>query len=98
MDVGKEEHTATASKMIERFRKAPPTSRAIREAMKVNGDAPIRMWYEKECRRESGTLQDERKFELETNEVKLQNQITNDWKETIDTNGATWRNRFRNGL
>ena len=38
--------TATASEMIHRFRHAKPTSRAVREAMRYNGDAPKRLWYE----------------------------------------------------
>ena len=42
------EKTATVAEMVERFRTAPPTSRAIREAMRKNGDVPIRMWYENE--------------------------------------------------
>lgn len=38
--------TATASEMICRFRNATPTSRAIRDAMRYNGDTPVRMWYD----------------------------------------------------
>jgi hypothetical protein len=38
--------TATVAEMIHRFRNAPPMSSAMREAMRENGDAPSKMWYE----------------------------------------------------
>lgn len=43
--VPSEYDTATVSEMIQRFRNSKPTSRATRNAMRLNGDAPLRMWY-----------------------------------------------------
>ena len=94
----KNRHVGTASNMIERFRKAPPTSRAIREAMKVNGDAPTRMWYEKECEKPA-TLHDERETEHEKSTLKRrQHADSKKMEDQIDKNGTTWKDRFRNGL
>jgi hypothetical protein len=42
----KKQKSASVAEMIHRFRTAPPTSKAVREAMRQNGDAPTHMWYE----------------------------------------------------
>lgn len=46
MPISSKPKTATVSEMIHRFRTAPPTSCAVREAMRQNMDAPSKMWYE----------------------------------------------------
>ena len=96
------EKTATVAEMIQRFRTAPPTCRAIREAMRNNGDGPIRMWYENNNK---DTTLDQRNDEIfkakkgkKIEKEIAQKEASKNIKDEYDSKHKTWRCRFRNGL
>lgn len=99
--------TATVAEMIHRFRTAPPTSRAVREAMKQNGDTASRMWYENQSYNhvENDTLEtlllsssslnsDNDNMVAESN----CNELPCNMKGSNEEGSGSWRKRFQNGL
>ena len=93
--------TATVAEMIHRFRTAPPTSAAVREAMRQNGDAPTQMWYE----RKNKDIDDysEEAFEEEYSDVKIESNHNYSYKNKNKRRNSTkpkgkWRDRFQLGL
>ena len=100
--------TATVAEMINRFRNAPPTSTAVREAMRQNGDAPCRMWYEnintndkEEVFKFSSMYNDD--YYEETNEacseiVEKLPKCVQKLNVQGDIKGNNWRQRYKLGL
>jgi hypothetical protein len=64
------ERTTTISEMIHRFRTAKPTSRAHREAMRRNGDLPVKMWWEVQFKGNERVVQQEIIQEIVNDNVK----------------------------
>ena len=93
MSTQPETKTATVSEMIHRFRTAPPTSRAIREAMRQNMDGPSKMWYEDLLPPQF----DENQHSPASN---IQESVTERVKGNKSNHSAktNWRYKFKDGL
>ena len=100
--------TATVAEMIHRFRTAPPTSRAVREAMKQNGDTPYRMWYENQsCNHNHVEIDNLETLLLSSLSLNNDNDIMAELNSTDlpynrkkgSNNNESWRQRyFKNGI
>ena len=106
MKTQSKQKTATVAEMIHRFRTAPATSSAIREAMRQNLDAPSRMWYEyKDYSQSNDDVQSKVTINnnLATNHDEIpvflstttKCKVKNKSKDHVET---SWRYKFKNGL
>jgi len=83
--------TTNISEMIHRFRTAEPKPRAIREAMKRNGDMPSKLWWEV---RPCSELTNENKV---TEQQQLCSLPPTKSNLAGNTEKHQWRTRFRFG-